>query len=140
MTLHADVDLNISALAIYEFRIKRHPLTLRYQVETPFVGVMFSPNYDQSYYEIFSLGNTSDVITLASFHNKRALRNYLTLDFPVGGWTIRAGYFGNLYFTHIKELERSIVINSFMLGFVKESVAFGGREMRKRNLFRSAYY
>jgi hypothetical protein len=140
MTLHADVDLNLSALAIYEFRIKHHPLALRYQIETPVVGVLFSPDYYQSYYEIFSLGNTSEIIKLASFHNKRVLRNYLTLDFPLGGWTVRAGYFGNIYITNINKLERTIISNNFMLGFVKEFVAFGGREMRRRNLFRSAYY
>ncbi|MDR2145235.1 MAG: DUF3316 domain-containing protein, partial [Tannerella sp.] len=127
MTLHADVDLNLSVLAIYEFRIKNRNLALRYQIETPFLGVMFSPEYDQSYYAIFSLGETSEIIKVASFHNKRALRNYLTLDFPVSGWTVRAGYFGNLYFTHINQLERSIVSNNFMVGFVKEFVAFGGR-------------
>ncbi|MDR0836204.1 MAG: DUF3316 domain-containing protein [Tannerella sp.] len=140
MTLHADIDLNLSVLAIYEFRVKRHRLALRYQVETPFMGVLFSPDYDQSYYEIFSLGNTSEIIKFASFHNKQALRNYLTLDFPISGWTVRAGYFGNYYVTSINGLNRTIISNNFMLGFVKEFVAFGGREMRKRNLFQSAYY
>jgi hypothetical protein len=140
MTLHADIDLNISILAIYEFRIKKHRLALRYQIETPVMGVLFSPDYDQSYYEIFSLGNTSEIIKFASFHNKQALRNYLTLDFPLGGWTVRAGYFGNIYYTSINELNRTIISNNFMLGFVKEFVAFGGREMKKRNLFHSAYY
>jgi hypothetical protein len=140
MTMHADVDLNLSVLAIYEFRIRKHHLALRYQIETPVAGVLFSPDYDQSYYEIFSLGNTSEIIKFASFHNKQALRNYLTLDFPIYGWTVRAGYFGNIYCTSINELERVIISNNFMLGFVKEFVAFGGREMRKRNLFHSAYY
>lgn len=140
ITLHADIDLNLSVLAIYEFRIKQHPLALRYQVETPFIGVLFSPDYDQSYYEIFSLGNTSEIIKFASFHNKQVLRNCLTIDFPISGWTVRAGYFGNLYFTNINKLDRTIISNNFMLGFVKEFVAFGGREMKKRNLFRSAYY
>ncbi|MDR2915203.1 MAG: DUF3316 domain-containing protein [Tannerella sp.] len=140
MTVHADVDLNFSFIAIYEFRIKKSPLAIRYQFETPFMGVLFSPVYDQSYYEIFSLGNTAEIFNFNSFHNKFAMRNYLTLDFPVGNTTVRAGYLGSYYSTDVNEIDRYIISHNFMLGFVKEFVAFGGREMRKRNLFRSAYY
>ena len=140
MTIHADVDLNFSLIAIYEFRIKNNHLTLRYQFESPFMGVLFSPVYDQSYYEIFSLGNTAEVLNINSFHNKFAMRNYLTLDFPIGNVTVRTGYFGSFYSTNVHEIDRYIISNNFMLGFVKEFVAFGGREMKRRNLFHSAYY
>ncbi|MDR1381622.1 MAG: DUF3316 domain-containing protein [Tannerella sp.] len=140
MTVHADVDLNFSLLAIYEFHIRKHPLAIRYQFETPFAGILFSPVYNQSYYEIFSLGNTAEIFNVNSFNNKFAMRNYLTLDFPAGGMTLRAGYFGIYYSTHIHDIDRYIISHNVMLGFVKEFVAFGGREMRKRNLFHSAYY
>jgi|GEM_PF-341561 len=140
MTLHADLDLNISLIAIYEFRIKKHLIAIRYQAETPFAGVLFSPVYDQSYYEIFSLGNTAEIFNLNSFNNKFALRNYLTLDFPVGGLTARIGYFGHYYNTTVHSIDRYIISHNFMLGFVKEYIAFGGKEMRRRNLFNSAYY
>jgi hypothetical protein len=140
MTVHVDVDLNFSFIAIYEFRIKKYPLALRYQFETPFAGVLFSPVYNQSYYEIFSLGNTAEVFNFNSFHNKLAMRNYFTVDFPVGNMTLRAGYFGSFYTTDIHDIDRYIISHNVMVGFVKEFVAFGGREMRKRNLFHSAYY
>lgn len=140
MTIHADVDLNFSVIALYEFHIGKHPLAIRYQFETPFAGVLFSPVYNQSYYEIFSLGNTAGTVNFNSFNNKFAMRNYLTLDFPVGGMTLRAGYFGHYYSTHIHHLDRYIISHNVMLGIVKEFVAFGGREMRNRNLFHSAYY
>ncbi|MDR2679201.1 MAG: DUF3316 domain-containing protein [Tannerella sp.] len=140
MTVHADVDLNLSLIAIYEFYIKKYPLTLRYQFETPFAGVLFSPVYSQSYYEIFSLGNTAEIFNFNSFHNKVAMRNYFTVDFPVGGMTLRMGYFGSFYSTEIHDIDRYIISHNVMLGFVKEFIAFGGREMRKRNLFHSAYY
>ena len=140
LTVHADIDLNFSVIAIYEFRIKKHPLAIRYQFETPYAGIFFSPIYDQSYYEIFSLGNTAEVLNFNSFHNKFAARNHLTLDFPVGNMTVRAGYYGLYYSTNIHNIDRYIISHNVLLGFVKEFVAFGGREMRKRNLFHSAYY
>ena len=140
LTVHADIDLNFSLLAIYEFRIKRAPFAVRYQFESPFVGVLFSPVYEQSYYEIFSLGNTAEIYNFNSLHNKFAMRNYLTLDFPLGSATLRIGYLGSYYSTNINEIDRHIISHNVMLGMVKEFVAFGGRELRRRNLFNSAYY
>ncbi|MGG6550492.1 UNVERIFIED_CONTAM: DUF3316 domain-containing protein, partial [Prevotella sp. 15_C9] len=43
--------------ADYAFRIRSHPFQIRYEAQVPLVGVMFSPNYGQSYYEIFSRGD-----------------------------------------------------------------------------------
>ena len=140
LTVHADIDLNFSTLAIYEFHIRKAPVVIRYQFETPVGGILFSPVYGQSYYEIFSLGNTAEILNFNSLHNKFAVRNYLTVDFPVAGMTIRAGYFGNYYTTNVNKIDRYIISHNVMIGFVKEFVALGGREMRRRNLFNSAYY
>jgi len=140
MTLHADIDLNLSVMAIYEFKIRKHPLAVRYQFEIPFVGVMFSPEYKQSYYEIFSLGNTAEIFRMNSLNNKFAMRNYLYLDFPISGWTIRVGYFGQVYSTNVSGIDRYILSHNLMVGCVKEFIALGGRELRRRNLFISAYY
>ena len=140
LTVHADIDLHFSLIALYEFRIKKAPIAIRYQFESPVMGILFSPVYMQSYYEIFSLGNTAEIYKFNSFHNKFAMRNYLTVDFPVAGATMRVGYLGSYYSTNIHSMERYIISNNVMVGFVKEFVAFGGREMRKRNLFNSAYY
>ena len=141
ITVHADFDLNLSLIAIYEIRTKKKaPLAIRYQFEAPIAGILFSPVYAQSYYEIFSLGNTAEIIKFNSLHNKKAMRNYLMFDFPVGSMTIRTGYLGDYYSTGLNHIDRYIISHNMMIGFVKEFVALGGRELRKRNLFNSAYY
>ena len=140
MTVHADIDLNFSMLAIYEFRTRKSPLAIRYQFETPLAGILFSPVYEQSYYEIFSLGNTAEIYKFNSLHNKFAMRNYLMFDFPVGATTVRVGYMGVYYSTGINQIDRYIISHNAVIGFVKEFAAFGGREMKRRNLFNSAYY
>ena len=112
----ADIDLNISAMAIYKLRVKEYPMTLRYQFTIPFAGVLFSPHYGQSYYEIFNLGNASGVVQFNSFHNKFAMKNFFTVDFPVCNFTIRAGYLNSSYRTDVNGIQSHIISHSFMIG------------------------
>ncbi|MDR2921467.1 MAG: DUF3316 domain-containing protein [Tannerella sp.] len=139
-TLHIDVDLNLSAAAIYSVQLKNYPLIFRYQVDIPFMGVLFSPKYGQSYYEIFGIGNTSGIVSFSSFHNKFAIRNYLTVDFPLGNLIVRTGYLNNAYYTDINDIKVHNVSHNFMLGLVKEFVSFGGKRLKKNQLNQSAYY
>ena len=136
----ADVDLNLSAMAIYRLRIKEYPLTFRYQLTLPFMGVFFSPHYGQSYYEIFDLGNSSGVVRFNSFHNKFAMKNFLTVDFPVCNFTVRAGYLNSSYRTGVNGLKSHVISHSFMIGLVKEFISFGGKRLRNTNRYKSAYY
>lgn len=137
----ADIDLNLSGMAIYSFKIREYPLTLRYQLTVPFAGVLFSPHYGQSYYEIFNLGNNSGVVQFNSLHNKFALKNYFTVDFPVGNLTARAGYLHSAYYTDVNSLQSHIISHSFLIGLVKEFVAFGGKRLKNNaRKYKSAYY
>lgn len=135
----ADLDLNVSAMALYNLRFRNYPLTFRYQFEIPFAGILFSPHAGQSYYEIFSRGNRSGVVPFTSIHNKQAMKNYLTVDFPIGKFTFRAGYLNSLYYLNVNGIRSHILSNSFVIGFVKEFVIFGGKHDRKIR-HKSAYY
>ena len=55
-TAKAAIDLGATAMASYHFYISRLPVTLRYQVSLPVIGTFFSPEFGQSYYEMFSTG------------------------------------------------------------------------------------
>jgi hypothetical protein len=139
-SINADIDLNLSFAALYSFRLKNYPLTLRYQIDSPFAGVFFAPGYEQSYYEIFGLGNLDGVVKLSSFHNKFAARNYLTVDFPVWNFTLRTGYLNSLYYTDINGNRTHHVSHSLMIGLVKEFISFSGKRLKKTHLYQSAYY
>lgn len=135
-SLKASVNVNASAMAIYNWRI----FTFRWQLTSPLIGTFFSPEYGHSYYEIFTLGNNKGTIHLGSFHNQLALQNYFTVDIPIKRVTLRTGYLGNYYRTNVNELTTKIVSHQFMVGFAMESLNFGGQRARRNPWFNSVYY
>ena len=135
---HIDLDLNLSAMGIYTFRIKNYPLTCRLQTEFPLAGALFTPAFGQSYYEIFGLENTSGIVGFSSLHNKFAMRNYLSVDFSVWKFTLRMGYLNSLYTTDIKGIQTHYTSHNLMIGFVKEFISFSGKNLK--NGHQSAYY
>ena len=118
----ADLDLRLSAMAFYTLRIKGYPIRLRYQGAIPFAGICFSPHYNQSYYEIFDLGNHAGVVQFNSFHNKWAYQQLLTADFPVGALTLRVGFLGSYYRTDLNAIQSHVVSRSFVIGLAVETV------------------
>lgn len=134
-----DLDLSLSAMAIYNFKIKNFPLTLRYQVDMPFAGMLFSINKGQPYY-FLSQGDTGGIIRFSSFHNKFVMKNYFTLDIPVANFTVRAGYMNSMYRAHVNGIKTHVISNAFMIGLVKEFVAFGGKRLKNTDKYSSAFY
>lgn len=133
--LKTSINLNASLLAFYKWRL----LTLRWQVSTPLLGAFFTPGYGQSYYEIFVLGNDSDIVHFASPANQRGLRNYITADYPIGRVTVRAGYLRNYYRTEANNLITSISSHQFMIGLAFESLSFGRRDIEQSDWLKSVY-
>ncbi|NDV67817.1 DUF3316 domain-containing protein [Dysgonomonas sp. 25] len=131
----AYTNLNFSVIGIYSWK----DFTFRWQMDTPFAGIMFSPRFGQSYYEI-SLGNSVGNVNFASFHNQRALRNYITVDFPVWKFTVRAGYLGSFYQTKVHSINTHTYSNSFVIGLVKESINLSGGKAKDKRYINSCYY
>lgn len=116
----AYVNLDASGMAIWNLRIRNYPVSLRYQVNLPFMGVMFSPNYGQSYYEIFTLGNHDGVINFTSLHNQPSLLQMLTADLPVGRARMRLAYLWDAQQSKVNGIKTHTYSHVFMVGFVKE--------------------
>ena len=62
----AYANLGASGMAIYQFHIKERPFILRYQLNIPLFGLMFSPEYGQPYYEM-----SIDLVQYRRFGNGR---------------------------------------------------------------------
>ncbi len=115
----AYINLGASAMAIYNFHINKKPLLLRYQLNIPLAGIMFSPEYQQSYYEIFTQGNWKHVIQLTSLHNQPSAFQMLTLDVPMLSSTMRFSYILDIHQSHVNQIKCHTYSHSFMIGLVK---------------------
>lgn len=124
----AYINLDASGMAIWRIRLKRHPITLRYQVNVPVMGVMFSPHYGESYYEIFTLGHSGGVIRFTSVHNQPSVRQLFTVDFPIRYATMRMGYFCDLQQSSINGIKTHTYSHVFMVGVVKELYRLSNRK------------
>lgn len=115
----AYLNLTASGMALYKFRLWNRPFAVRYQLNVPFLGVMFSPQYQQSYYEIFTLGNTGGTVKFTSLHNQPSFRQLLTLDIPVRSVTYRIGYVGDIQQARVNGIKCHTYSHNFMVGLVK---------------------
>lgn len=114
-----NIDIAPVAAATYRFNAGSMPMAVRYEVSAPLCGVMFSPNYGQSYYEIFSEGDYDHNIVPTTFVSTPSLRQMLTLDFNIRKTTIRIGYLGDYRQSEVNNLKYHSYSHMFMIGITR---------------------
>lgn len=103
---------------------------LSYEVSCSLLGVAFSPNYGQSYYEIFSEGHydhnivPTTIISTPSFYNQLML----TMPIPKCSWNATVGYLGDYRQQSINNLKQHSYSSMFMIGLSRTLSA--GRRVR----------
>lgn len=112
------LDVSLSAGASYSFSIKKLPIGVGYQADLPMVGMMFCPDFGESYYEISKRGVGHNLLC-AHPGNALSLRQLLTLDFRLRRITLRIGYLCDIRQQNANNLKYHDVSHSFMFGFVR---------------------
>ncbi|MBE6276747.1 MAG: DUF3316 domain-containing protein [Bacteroides sp.] len=115
----AYANIGASGMAIYHFYIKEHPFVLRYQLNLPLLGIMFSPEYGQPYYEMSLSHNWGKNICFTALHNQPSIRQFLTLDFPIKTTNLRVGYICDIQQAKVNHLKSHTWSHAFMVGLVK---------------------
>lgn len=117
----ARLSLNVSpsAAVAYRFRLFGIPFNAQYEASAPLLGVMFSPNYGQSYYEIFTQGNYDHNVVPTTIGSTPSLRNMLTLDFTLHRTAFRLGWIGDFRQAKVNNLKYHEYSNMFTIGIVR---------------------
>ena len=114
-----DLMVNVSGMATYDMVIAKHHYLWRYQVSFPLMGIAFSPNYGQSYYEAFVAEHYDHNVVFAYPGNMPSMRHKLTLDIPIKRYTLRVGYVGEFHQSMFNHLKYHSYAHDFMIGFNK---------------------
>ena len=112
-------DVALSVIAAYAFDVKGKPWQARFQAEMPLLGVMFSPQYGQSYYELFSLGHYNKNVRPTWVGNAPTFHFLTTLAIPVRKSKIVVGYKANVLQSKVNGLKRHAWENEFVVGFCR---------------------
>lgn len=112
--------IGATALGEYRFRLFRRRTQLRMQADVQLAGVQFSPQYGQSYYEIFSLGHADGIIHATTPANCPTARLLTYLTFPIQRARISLGYLADIRQSRLGGLKRHAWRHTLMLGYTRE--------------------
>lgn len=113
---YAALNIGPQVMAKYHFPLFKRYLTLTYEARIPLLGIMFSPNYGQSYYELFCEGNYDHNVLFSSIVTFQ-LRHQLSLDIPIRQNTaLRIGYMGDIRQSTPNNLKQHQWYNAAVIG------------------------
>ncbi len=113
-------DLQASARAEYTFQFFHQKATARLQLYGQALGLQFSPEYGQSYYEIFSLGHSHGILHLTHPTNCPSARMQATVTLPVKRAHITLGYLADVRQSKLGGLKRHAWRNTFIIGYTRQ--------------------
>lgn len=140
VSVKLNMGMNLTGMAVYNRKIGKLPVTFRYQATLPVIGVFYSPEYGESYYEMY-VGNHSGLVHVGWIGNHFTMQNLLTADMHFGNTTLRVGYRGVIETSWINNLNTQIFRNSFVLGVCGEwmSVKPGSSLSEKARIISAMY-
>ena len=114
------VNADVSGMADYHFSLWKHNFRLRYQLSLPVLGLMFSPEFGESYYEMFGQQHFGwHNVAVTTPFSQPSLRQSLYLDFTWHNTNLRVGYVGDLHQSKVNRIECHTYSHAIMVGVIK---------------------
>lgn len=112
-----------TGMAVWHIPSRRGDYVLRGQVDVPLAGIMFAPEFGQSYYEIFGLEQYKETIAFSHPVNSPSVRGIFSADIPVSLWrktiTFRLSYIADIYQSDVNEIRTHLYNHAFTIGLVR---------------------
>ncbi len=112
----ASLMAHLSAAATYTFYIREMPYAMELSFDVPVLGIAYSPQFGQSYYEEFSRGHYDHNCVLAHTFNTPSLTCRALFDIPIGRKHCYLGYNGYFYQTKYNNLRYHAYTHSVVIG------------------------
>ncbi len=113
------LSLTLNAYGAYDLRIGRLPVRIIDQVSLPSLSVFFSPQYGESYYEIY-LGDHSGLARCGWWGNHFAIANTLAAEFSVFSVRWRLSYRFDLRSSYVSHINTRLVSHSIGIGITTD--------------------
>lgn len=113
----ANVSLGLRGALSRPFRLGRLPVLVSNTLSVPSLSVFFSPQYGETYYEIY-LGNHSGLVHAGWWGNNFRLADNLELTLDFGRTAMTVGYRYDLATQWANHLNTRIHTHSFVIGVV----------------------
>lgn len=124
--LKTDLTLGVIGAVSRGLRIGRLPVTLRWQSALPIVGALFSPEYDELYFEMY-LGNRHGLVHCAWPGNFFRWDNLVTADIGLGNTALRLGFRSDIYSQKVNHITTRNFSYAFVLGVVTDFISVSPR-------------
>ena len=137
VSARASVDVTANAMASYSLHIGRLPVRLIDRVSIPMVGAFFSPEYGETYYEIY-LGNHAGLAHCGWWGNHFRIDNLLAADISLGTVALRVGYHFDFSSGKVHDIVTRHTTHSLVIGLTHDSLNITGLE-KSQNIIPAIY-
>lgn len=111
------VSLALQTEVSRKFSIGRLPVVISDRVYLPSLSVFFSPQFGESYYEIY-LGNHSGLAHCGWWGNFFCIDNIFAVDLDFGKTAMRVGYRFNVRSSYVSDINSKIMSHMFVIGVI----------------------
>ncbi|MDD4920841.1 MAG: hypothetical protein PHS30_00015 [Bacteroidales bacterium] len=120
-SIDALLDVGLTVYSDYKLTLGRKSVKLSYQGSMALAGLAFSPEYAESFYEIFYLRNYHNNLKVTSLNNMRHWRQQLNLDIPVSGQksSLRLSYWNEGRISLLNHIRTRVLSNHFSVGYIR---------------------